>query len=122
MTRSIEAGDGAARLVRVGFGRLGEASQGAAGKLGQVKARHGKGGVVSDQKNSDVVGYCDHCGKVTYLRRQAARRIARRHHPHKSCYRCPENDNFWHVGSLPSEVRQGVVDRFEYYNHRDGAA
>mgnify|MGYP001610461633 CR=1 FL=1 len=58
---------------------------------------------------------CEKCGKHSYRDRADARRVARRHHPKKSVYECPDQPGLWHVGGLASVVRHGQLARSEVY-------
>lgn len=57
---------------------------------------------------------CPDCGKVRYLSRSIARKVAknlnRRRPGHLNAYRC---GSFWHVGHLPSAVIAGDLSRAE---------
>lgn len=62
-----------------------------------------------------AIGWCEEHEKLEYTSRKRARHVARQHHPSKSTYRCDVNPQLWHVGSLPSIVKQGHVDKDEYF-------
>ena len=70
---------------------------------------------MADRRHEYVTGHCEHCGKITYLSRRAARQTAKLHQPHKAVYRCPHYDQFWHVGGLAEPVRRGEVSREGFY-------
>lgn len=61
----------------------------------------------------DVTGYCDQHQKITYLSRAAARRRSKMMTGVRP-YRCEFNDQFWHIGHLPTLIRQGRVSRDNY--------
>lgn len=66
-------------------------------------------------KTAGAIGWCDNCEKLLYLDRNKARAVGRQHRPHKGTYRCPVNDQMWHVGSVPRAVIEGHVTRAEYF-------
>lgn len=53
-------------------------------------------------------GYCEHDGKVRFLSRKDARRIAKRLGHHLNAYRC---DGYWHNGTLPHAIKAGTATR-----------
>jgi hypothetical protein len=56
-----------------------------------------------------AAGRCPTCGKVRYLTRRGARKVARRRSMRTvSAYRCGD---FWHLGHLPDRVRTGQDSR-----------
>ena len=61
------------------------------------------------------ISMCEEHGKHLYPSRDAARRVARQHHPRKNAYECPDHPRLWHVGALPGAVRQGRYSRSEVY-------
>ena len=67
-------------------------------------------------ERAQAMGYCTLCRKLMYPDRKTARKKTNNHHSsHKSTYRCPYNEMFWHVGELPRMVIEGHVDRETYY-------
>lgn len=67
-------------------------------------------------KNHNV-GYdatCEPCGKRLYRSRKIAQAMAKRIPGDRmATYRCPHSAG-WHLGHLPSSVRQGTYDRDSY--------
>lgn len=60
-------------------------------------------------------GRCESCDKVSWPSRKAARAYDRRY-PRKDpqqAYRCPSGVG-WHLGYLPTNVRNGEADRRAY--------
>lgn len=69
-----------------------------------------------DQARSLSLGWCDDCGKLSYIDRKTARKVAREHREeHKSLYQCQYRPQLWHVGGLPDAVMEGKVTRGEWY-------
>jgi hypothetical protein len=66
-------------------------------------------------RTAAAIGYCEDCKKLTYLSRDDARKVGKRHQPHKNAYPCPFYDQFFHVGDLPLVIKQGHVTRDEFY-------
>lgn len=66
-----------------------------------------------------AVRWCDPCQKLAYPSRKVARKVSNSYTNHKSPYPCPVFDSLWHVGRLPDAVREGSMDRWEYYNGRE---
>lgn len=66
-------------------------------------------------KTAAAIGYCEPCSKLTYLNRDDARKVGKKHHPHKNAYPCPHYDQFFHVGDLPQAIKKGHVTRDEFY-------
>jgi hypothetical protein len=67
-------------------------------------------------------GFCDACGKRSYLTRKLARRGLRKYHQsdkgssasgksgHKRPYQCPAGTGMWHIGQVPDiVVRRGII-------------
>lgn len=70
----------------------------------------------SKRRRLDSVGRCALCDKAMFPSRKAAReaigRIPGRSPGAKmNAYRCKENENYWHIGHLPTAVRRGFVSR-----------
>lgn len=63
-----------------------------------------------------AVRWCDDCEKLSYPSRKVARKVSNWYTTPKSVYRCPKLDFHWHVGALPAAVRNGSIDRQEYYD------
>jgi hypothetical protein len=61
------------------------------------------------------VNRCEACQKRSFISRADARQVAKQSVPHRSVYPCPASPDVWHVGQLAFAVRQGVVDRHQYY-------
>lgn len=61
------------------------------------------------------VTYCETHHKLSYTSRKRARQIARRHSEHKGVYRCKDNEDLWHVGSLPDPVKYGHIPKHEFF-------
>lgn len=71
---------------------------------------------MSKRRRLDSVGRCALCDKAMFPSRKAARaaisRIPSRNSGAKmNAYRCKENENYWHIGHLPTAVRRGFVSR-----------
>lgn len=66
-------------------------------------------------KNRTATGWCEYCRKLMYIDRKAARHVAKAHPQHKSPYRCPYNDMWWHIGGLPRDIVKGHFTRAEFY-------
>lgn len=66
---------------------------------------------------------CPDCGKLRYLTRahakRVARRISRRRGGRLNAYRCGE---FFHIGHLPDGVRHGDLSRDEITTRRSADA
>jgi hypothetical protein len=64
---------------------------------------------------------CPDCGKLRYLTRRHAKRIARRINARRggrlNAYRCGD---FWHIGHLPTAVRHGDIARDDIDSRRTG--
>jgi hypothetical protein len=60
-------------------------------------------------------GTCRVCCKRSFINRKDAKRAGNNHHPRKGVYRCPANDQLWHVGALPDRVKQGTIGRDAIY-------
>lgn len=59
---------------------------------------------------------CPDCGKRGYFEKRVAKIIDRRLHDSRmSVYRCPYNDELWHVGMLPKQVIAGEISRSDIY-------
>jgi len=72
-------------------------------------------------KTAGALGFCDDCGKLTYLSRKAAKLVGHRLRPRRNAYECPFYDGFFHVGELPLPIRQGHVSRDEFYGRGEAA-
>ena len=64
-----------------------------------------------------AVSWCATHGKLSYKSRKDARQIGKRHHPIKSPFPCDPDAIFpvWHIGSLPTVVKKGIVGREGIY-------
>lgn len=62
-----------------------------------------------------LVERCPACGKLRYLSRAAAKKVAKRLPPtdgvRMGAYACGD---YWHVGHVPTAVRRGETSRTEY--------
>lgn len=76
---------------------------------------------MSTSKIAGAMGYCDDCGKLTYLTRKTAKLVGHRLRPRRNAYACPFDPQFFHVGELPLPIRQGHVSRDEFYRRGDAA-
>lgn len=54
---------------------------------------------------------CPTCGKVRYLTRDAAKKVARRFRHRKGRLNAYQCGNFWHLGHLPKDVTAGRMSR-----------
>jgi hypothetical protein len=63
------------------------------------------------------IGYCTPCQKLLYETRKKARQTIRWVHQGagKRAYRCPENEQLWHVGELPRAVKEGRSTAKEWF-------
>lgn len=59
--------------------------------------------------------FCADCQKRSFITRADARQVAKQSTVHRSVYPCPADPTVWHVGQLAYAVRQGIVDRHQYY-------
>jgi hypothetical protein len=73
--------------------------------------------------NGNYIGYCAPCGKAIHLSRKTARQVARQltSGGRPRAYRCPETGEHWHVGHIPVAVRNGTIDRADWYESRGWA-
>lgn len=91
------------------------------------KNRGGKSGRSRPSFNADPtvrIGDCRDCDKQIYLSRGVARINAKRY-PADSRprpYRCPHNDEHWHIGHVPAAVRNGDITRADWDRWRRGKA
>lgn len=69
-------------------------------------------------RNRTAIGWCEWCQKLMYTSRKAARSAAKAHGEHKGAYQCPDNELFWHIGSLPMDIRHGNISREDFYRDR----
>jgi hypothetical protein len=67
------------------------------------------------KKNKGAGGWCEFCEKLMYADRKLARHAAKGHTEHKSAYRCPWNELWWHIGGLPADIKRGHITRDEFY-------
>jgi len=58
------------------------------------------------------------CEKIAYPSRKIAKKAANliKDH-HLSPYRCPKNENHFHIGHLAPAIMTGKMDRRYLYNH-----
>ena len=64
-------------------------------------------------------GWCEHHEKRTFNSRKQARAAARScAEPGLRAYRCDQVYNGWHLGHLPSVVRQGFLTAAEVFRWR----
>jgi hypothetical protein len=63
------------------------------------------------------IGRCAAHGKALFPDRRSARQARRAawHGERMAAYRCDAHAGYWHLGHLPSDVRQGVCTRDEAY-------
>jgi len=63
-----------------------------------------------------LTGYCQECAKVRYLSRSDARLSADRMPQRMRAYRCPGNEQFWHLASW------APAGRVAYYRDREAVS
>ncbi|MGK5737255.1 hypothetical protein [Micromonospora sp. URMC 103] len=61
--------------------------------------------------------YCRDCRKYGFYTRRDAKRMEKQY-PEEQMrpYRCPIDDNIWHLGHLPNAVRNGEMSADEWYD------
>ncbi|WP_280389823.1 hypothetical protein [Nocardia wallacei] len=64
-----------------------------------------------------AVGFCQRCGKNSYVSRKVARAIVRRRFPGErlQAYRCPHLPGVWHGGHVAPEVASGEIAKQLFY-------
>jgi hypothetical protein len=76
----------------------------------------------SSQGGSRCVEWVHECapcgGKRAYLDRKTARSAAKGLNDRERVreYRCPTDDRYWHLGHMPSDVKQGIITAKEIYD------
>lgn len=58
-----------------------------------------------------IAGYCNTCGKAQFLSRADARAALKQMRNKRSGMHAYECGRYWHLGTLPPEVRRGVIDK-----------
>jgi hypothetical protein len=67
-------------------------------------------------KNFRSVGYCEVCDKQLYADRASAKAVCRLFPAeHKTPYRCPDQEQYFHTGGLSKEVIRGNFSRDDIY-------
>jgi hypothetical protein len=65
----------------------------------------------------NYIGLCTACEKRRYGNKRAAKAVVRRMQDgHMVAYRCPVEQEYWHVGHLPTPVIKGISPRSQILN------